>query len=55
MVSYEEFIKGQQACEAEVTVRLDRLLAKMKERNARFSDEEIEADLREAEKEIRKP
>ena len=54
MVPYEEFIKFQQAREAEITARLDRLLARMKERNAGFSDEEIEADLREAEKETRR-
>ncbi len=55
MVPYEEFIKYQQACEAQITARLDRLLARMKESNAGFSDEEVEADLREAEKETRKP
>ena len=55
MVPYEEFVEFQQACEAQATARLDRLLARMKERNAGYSDEEVEADLREAEKETRRP
>lgn len=55
MLPYEEFIKYQQACEAEVMARFDRLLTKMKELNAEYSDDEIEADLREAGKETGKP
>jgi hypothetical protein len=41
--------------EAQLEARLARVINKMKELNASYADEEIEADLREAEKEIRKP
>lgn len=52
MIPYEEFVRLQQAREAEILARLDRLLAKMQERNAGLSDEEIEEDLRAARKEL---
>jgi prevent-host-death family protein len=52
MIPYEEFVRLQQAREAEILARLDRLLAKMQERSAGLSDEEIEEDLRAARKEL---
>ena len=53
LIPYEEFVKLQEMQEAEIEGRLARLLAKMHELNAAFADEEVEADLRQAEKELR--
>ena len=52
LIPYEDYLKLQQAQEAQVEARMARLVAKMSELNAAFSDEEIEADLREADREI---
>ena len=52
LIPYDDYLKFQQVQEAEVEARMERLVAKMSELNADFSDEEIEADLRDAEREI---
>ena len=52
MIPYEDYLKFRQVQEAEVEARMARLVAKMGELNTRFPDEEIEADLREADREI---
>jgi len=52
LISYEDYLKFRQVQEAEVEARMERLVAKMAELNNRFSDEEIAADLREADREI---
>jgi prevent-host-death family protein len=52
LIPYEDYLKFRQVQEAEVEARMARLVAKMGELNTRFSDEEIEADLREADREI---
>lgn len=52
LIPYEDYLKFQQVQEAQVEARMARLVAKMSEHNARFSDEEIEADVLEAEREI---
>ncbi|MCL6431876.1 MAG: type II toxin-antitoxin system Phd/YefM family antitoxin [Anaerolineae bacterium] len=54
MIPYEEFVRLQQVREAQILARLDRLLAKMQERNAGLSDEEVEEDLRAARKELQR-
>lgn len=52
LIPYDDYLKFQRVQEAEVEARMARLVAKMSELNADFSDEEIEADLRDAEREI---
>jgi len=52
LIPYEDYLKFQQVQEAQVEARMARLVAKMSELNARFSDEEIETDLRKADREI---
>ncbi len=53
MIPYEDFLRFQQSREAQVEARIARLLEKMSKLNADFSDEEVEADLRQAEEESR--
>ena len=48
MIPYEDYLKFRQVQEAEVEVRLARLVAKMGELNADFPDERVEADLKAA-------
>ena len=54
MISYDHYLRLAQADEAGIVERLNRSLARMAELNAHFSDLEIEADLAEATKAIRR-
>ena len=53
MIPYERYQKFVEVDEAEVLVRFDKLRKHMAEVNARFSDEEVEKDLREAQRAVR--
>jgi prevent-host-death family protein len=53
MIPYERYQKFVEVDEAEVLVRFDKLRKRMAEVNARFSDEEVEKDLREAQRVVR--
>jgi len=53
MIPYERYQKFVQMDEAEVLARFDRLRKRMAEVNARYSDEEVEKDLRDAETTVR--
>lgn len=53
LVPYEQYLKFAQADEAGVLKRFDALIARMDVVNARYSDAEVEADLRAATKTIR--
>lgn len=48
LIPYDEYLRFQQLREQEVLERFDRLLAKMAEVNAQWSEEEIARDLAEA-------
>jgi prevent-host-death family protein len=48
LIPYEDYLKFQRVQESEVQAHMARLVAKMSELNARFSDEEIETDLNSA-------
>lgn len=48
LIPYDEYLRFQQLREQEVLERFDRLLAKMAEVNAQWSEEEIACDLAEA-------
>ena len=54
MIPYEQYQKIKQLDEAEVLVRFDRLLKRMEEANSRYSDEQVEADLRQATRIVRR-
>ena len=45
MIPYEAFLRFQQLQEKQVLGRFDRLLARMSQLNAAYSDAEIQADL----------
>jgi prevent-host-death family protein len=45
MIPYEAFLRFQQLQEKQVLDRFDRLLARMSQLNAAYSDAEIQADL----------
>jgi prevent-host-death family protein len=49
MIPYEAFLRFQQLQEKQVLDRFDRLLARMSQLNAAYSDAEIQADLEAAE------
>jgi len=46
LVPYDEFLRYQEFQESEILDRYDRLVDRMAVQNARFSEEEIEADIR---------
>ena len=48
MIPYEDFMRFQQLQEKEVLRRFDRLSARMAERSAAYSDEEVAADIEQA-------
>lgn len=48
MISYEDFLRFQELQENEVLGRFDRLLARMAETNAAYSEDEIAADIEQA-------
>jgi prevent-host-death family protein len=54
LVPYEQYLKYAQADEAGVLKRFDDLLARMESANARYSDSEVEADLEEASRAVRR-
>ena len=45
IIPYEQYLKFVQADESRVLERMNRALSRMVDLNARYSDEEIEADL----------
>ncbi len=53
MIPYERYQKFVEVDEAEILVRFDKLRKRMAEVNAHFSDEEVEKDLREAQRVVR--
>lgn len=53
LVPYEQYLKFVHADEAGVLKRLDNALARMAVVNAKYSDEEVEADLKQATRIIR--
>ena len=53
LIPYEQYLKFVRADEAGVLKRFDELLARMAVINARYSDEEVEADLIEATRVVR--
>ena len=53
MIPYEQYLRFVQADEAGVLARFDRLSARMAQANAGYPDEEVEADLREAQRLVR--
>lgn len=54
MLPYDEYLRLVQWRESEVVMRFERIAARMRAANARFTDEDIEADLAQATREIRK-
>lgn len=48
LLPYDEFIRYQEFQEKEILDRFDRLTDRMAAHNERFSEEEVEADVREA-------
>ena len=54
MIPYEQYLKFVQADEAGVLTRFDKLLERMAAVNARYAEEEVEADLVEATRIVRK-
>ena len=54
MIPYEQYLKFVQADEAGVLARFDKLLERMAVVNARYSEEEVEADLVGATRIVRK-
>jgi len=53
IIPYDQYLKFVRADESGVLDRLDRALARMVDLNAKFSDEEVEADLIQATKTVR--
>jgi prevent-host-death family protein len=54
MIPYDEYVKFVKASEGGVLARFDRLCARMAVANAKYSEEEVAADLRAATREVRK-
>jgi len=54
MIPYEQYLKFVQADEAGVLARFDKLLERIAVVNARYSEEEVEADLTAATRSVRK-
>jgi len=54
MIPYEQYLKYVQTDEAGVLTRFDKLLERMAVVNANYSEEEVEADLIEATRAVRK-
>jgi prevent-host-death family protein len=48
LVPYNEFLRYQEFQEGEIVDRFDRLVERMAAQNERFSEEEVEADVRAA-------
>ncbi len=54
LLPYEEYVRLVRLSDPEVSARFNQILARMSAINARYSDEEVEADLAQATKEVRK-
>jgi len=54
LISYEQYRKFVAGNEQEVLARIEQLLERMDQANSRYSDNDVEADLRDAAKELRK-
>ncbi|MCL5998117.1 MAG: type II toxin-antitoxin system Phd/YefM family antitoxin [Chloroflexi bacterium] len=54
LLPYEEYLRLTQLSDSEVTTRFNRILARMRAVNAPYSDQEIESDLAQATKAMRK-
>lgn len=54
ILPYEEYVRLIQLSDSEIVARFNRVLARMRSANARFADEEVEADLKQATKVVRK-
>lgn len=52
LIPYEDFLRLQTLREREVLDRVDRLLARLAEQNASYSDEEVAADIEAARAEL---
>jgi len=55
LIPYEVFLRYQRLQEEEVLARFIRLLTRMAEKNASYSEEEIQRDIRTALHEVRNP
>ncbi len=55
LVPYEEFIRYQEFQEEEILNRFDRLAERMATQSESFSQEEVEADVRQSREEVRHP
>jgi prevent-host-death family protein len=54
LLPYEEYVRLTQLSDSEVAARFNRIAARMRSINAQFADEEVEADLVQATKALRK-
>lgn len=54
ILPYEEYLRLTQLNDSEVFARFNRILARMRSANSRFADAEVEADLEQASKVVRK-
>lgn len=52
LVPYAEFLRFQKFQESDVLSRFDRVMARLADRNARFSEEEVAADVTAARDEL---
>jgi prevent-host-death family protein len=53
LIPYEEYVRYQTRTEEDVIERFDNFMKKMAEANARYSDEEVAADIEAAIREVR--
>jgi len=53
LIPYEEYLEFQRLQEGDVLARYDRLRDRLARENAAYSDEEVEADLRAADEELK--
>lgn len=53
LLPYEDFLRYQELQEGEILDRFDRLAERMAAQNERFSQDEVEADIRRAREEVR--
>ena len=54
MIPYEEYVRFMKLSEGPELARFDKLCARMAVANAKYSEEEIESDLRAATRQVRK-
>jgi prevent-host-death family protein len=53
IIPYDDYLRTQKLNEAEVLARFDSAIERMRQYNSHFSDEEIEADIEAAIREVR--